>query len=391
MAAPLVAIVGLGAYGSATAYQLAKRGAKVVGFDSFAPPHAMGSSTGETRITRFAVLEGEDYVPAAMRSVEIFSDLQARRGDRLFHRNGFTLISDAVSDAAIVHGERSALSRTIALAQKFAIPHEVYEAGALARAFPGFSLRGDETAYYEPGSGTLFPEACIAAELDEAEKFGADIRTDTHVLAIEPDGSGVSIRTSDGTVRADHAVVAAGAWVRRFVPEHLGAKFRITRQVLFWFEHEKPQAFSAANNPNFIWPHQDAEGQGTFFYGFPCAVGDTAMKIATEAADIVADPDQPSPPASDAEAERMFEIHARGRFPGVTSRLSRAATCRYTNTPKAKSLIAPHPEMPQVTVVSSCSGHGFKLSAAMGEAIAQRILGQVPTHVDLDRFGWDSL
>ena len=99
--------------------------------------------------------------------------------------------------------------------------------------------------------------------------------------------------------------------------------------------------------------------------------GDIAMKIATEHPDIIDDPDRLSPPASEAEAARMFEIHARGRFPGVTSRLSRAATCRYTNTPKAKSLIAPHPEMPEVTVVSSCSGHGFKLSTALGEAIAE--------------------
>jgi sarcosine oxidase len=391
MASPTVAVVGLGAYGAATAYQLAKRGANVIGLDQFSPPHAFGSSTGETRITRFAVLEGEDYVLAATRSVEIFSELQTRRGERLFQRNGFTLIADEASAQSVVHGERSVLDRTIALARKFAIPHEVYERGSLAKKFPGFALREDETAYYEPGSGTLFPEACIAAQLDEARNLGADIRTNTRVIAIDPDGQGVKIRTDGGELRADRVVVAAGAWVRRFVPESLRPKFRITRQVLFWFEHENPTRFSAADHPNFIWPHRDAAGEGTFFYGFPCQIGDTAMKIATEHPDIIDDPDELSPPASDAEAARMFEIHARGRFPGVTSRLSRAATCRYTNTPKAKSLIAQHPEMPQVTMVSSCSGHGFKLSAAMGEAIAEQILGERPAHVDLDRFGWDTL
>ena len=50
-------VVGLGAMGSAVLYQLAKRGADVIGVDRFAPPHQMGSSHGETRITRQAVGE----------------------------------------------------------------------------------------------------------------------------------------------------------------------------------------------------------------------------------------------------------------------------------------------------------------------------------------------
>lgn len=107
MAHPVVAVVGLGAYGAATAHQLARRGATVLGFDQFAPPHAFGSSTGETRITRFAVLEGEEYVQAAIRSVEILSELQERREEHLFLRNGFTLIANDAADNAIVHGERS--------------------------------------------------------------------------------------------------------------------------------------------------------------------------------------------------------------------------------------------------------------------------------------------
>lgn len=389
---PVVAVVGLGAYGAATAYQLAKRGATVLGFDQFAPPHAFGSSTGETRITRFAVLEGEEYVQAAIRSVEILSELQERRKEHLFLRNGFTLIASEAADNAIVHGERGALRRTIALAQKFDIPHQIFEPGALTKTFPGFAVRGDETAYYEPGSGTLFPEACIAAQLDDARNLGAALRTNERVLAIEPAGQGVDIRTSEGAYRADHVVVAAGAWVRQFIPEAVRSKFHITRQVLHWFVHENPNAFSSSNHPNFIWPHLDQSGAGTFFYGFPCQADGDAVKIATQSDDdIVTDPDRPSPPASEAEAQQMLTVHGLGRFTGITPQLRKSATCRYTNTPKAKALIAQHPDAPQVTIVSSCSGHGFKLSAAMGEAIAERTLGQRPSRVDLDHFGWDSL
>ena len=45
-------VLGLGAMGAAAAYQLARRGAKVLGIDQYAPPHEFGSTHGDTRITR---------------------------------------------------------------------------------------------------------------------------------------------------------------------------------------------------------------------------------------------------------------------------------------------------------------------------------------------------
>ena len=63
-------VLGLGAMGSAAAYQLAKRGQRVLGLDQFVPPHAQGSSHGETRVTRQAIGEGEQYTPLSLRSIE---------------------------------------------------------------------------------------------------------------------------------------------------------------------------------------------------------------------------------------------------------------------------------------------------------------------------------
>ena len=61
-------VLGLGAMGSAALYQLAKRGRKVLGLDQHSPPHALGSSHGDTRITRLACGEGAQYTPFAERS-----------------------------------------------------------------------------------------------------------------------------------------------------------------------------------------------------------------------------------------------------------------------------------------------------------------------------------
>lgn len=45
----------LGAMGSAACYQLAKRGARICGIDRYSPPHTLGSTHGDTRITRLAI------------------------------------------------------------------------------------------------------------------------------------------------------------------------------------------------------------------------------------------------------------------------------------------------------------------------------------------------
>src|SRR5215207_7738302 len=85
-------VLGLGAMGAASAYQLAKRGARVLGIDQYAPPHRLGSSHGESRITRIACAEGAHYTPFVRRSHEIWQELEAETGRSLLTRNGMLMI-----------------------------------------------------------------------------------------------------------------------------------------------------------------------------------------------------------------------------------------------------------------------------------------------------------
>jgi sarcosine oxidase len=59
-------------------------------------------------------------------------------------------------------------------------------------------------------------------------------------------------------------------------------------------------------------------------------------------------------------------------------------------TPGGDFVIDRHPGCPRVFVVSACSGHGFKHSAAIGEAVAAQIAGEVPL-VDLAPFSFERL
>jgi sarcosine oxidase len=62
-------------------------------------------------------------------------------------------------------------------------------------------------------------------------------------------------------------------------------------------------------------------------------------------------------------------------------------SCLYTATPDFRFVIDRHPEMANVIVASPCSGHGFKHSAAIGEALAALARGITP-RVDLSAFAW---
>jgi sarcosine oxidase len=75
---------------------------------------------------------------------------------------------------------------------------------------------------------------------------------------------------------------------------------------------------------------------------------------------------------------------------GVTNRCARATTCLYTVTPDFGFVIDTHPGADRVLIASPCSGHGFKHSAAIGEALADRVLGHAP-RFDLEPFRLDRL
>src|SRR6478609_7104068 len=111
-----VVVAGLGAMGSATAYQLAKAGARVLGIDRYQPPHALGSSHGDTRITRVSVGEGLAYVPLVRRSHELWREIEREAEvDLLVQCGGLVMAPPATSFA--MHGSSSFLEHTRAAAE----------------------------------------------------------------------------------------------------------------------------------------------------------------------------------------------------------------------------------------------------------------------------------
>src|SRR3954466_11840518 len=101
-----VAVVGLGGIGGHVALRLAERGVSVLGLDAHRPPHALGSSHGNSRVIREAYFEGVQYVPLVRRAYDLWDELERRSGRRLRHTTGAALLGPA--DSETLRGARRA-------------------------------------------------------------------------------------------------------------------------------------------------------------------------------------------------------------------------------------------------------------------------------------------
>ena len=382
-----VAVVGLGAMGAATLYQLARSGIAAIGIDRFAPPHAMGSSHGETRVTRCAVGEGDAYVPLVRRSHAIWRELEAETGETLLEACGLLMLARRGIRTGH-HGTPDFLNRTAAIAARHAIPHERLDTAGIAARFPTFALTGDENGYFEPGAGLLHPERCIGAALRRATERGAAVLTNRRVVAIETRAGSVRIALTDGAITADRVVVAAGAWTGRLLGPPFAATLLPYRQMLHWFPAAEPAAYRPGAFPTFLWMH--GARPEDYFYGFPALPGTAAVKVATEQYGATCDPDAMPRLVGAGEAAAMHAAHVAGRLPGIAAAPARSAACLYTVTPDSGFIIDRMPGNPRILVIAACSGHGFKHSAAIGEAVAQWI-GKGSSDIDLAPFRLDRL
>jgi sarcosine oxidase len=371
-----VIVVGLGAMGSAVCLQLAARGVSVIGVDQYEPPHPYGSTHGDTRITRLAVGEGPEYVPLVRRSHELWRQIEQESGERLLIQCGGVILSRPASPFFVA---------TCALADRFAIGHERLSNAELRERFPMFALDDLTEGYYEPLAGYVRPEPAVRAQLELARRHGAELRLRERVQKWTASAGGVAVTTDAGAYEAEQLVLCAGPWIPQLFPEGT-EMFAVYRQLLYWFPVRTGYE-QLADMPIFVW---DFGGERAAFvhldgfYGFPAVDGPSGgVKLATATDETTAEPDGRPHPASRAEAADMYRDYVHARLPWLGPEPVRTVSCLYTSTRANRFVIDRHPDHEAVLIVSPCSGHGFKHSAAIGEAVAQWVTGG-PAGPDID-------
>jgi sarcosine oxidase len=352
-----VIVIGLGAMGSATVRDLAARGVRVLGLERFRSPHTLGSTHGRSRIIREAYFEHPLYVPIVRRAYEKWDELARLAGRTLFVRTGGLMVGPA--DGTLVGG-------ALRSAREHGIDHELLDRAAMASRFPQFRLEEGWSALLERRAGLLLPEACIEASLALASASGAELHADEPAMAWDASGGRVRVTTERATYEATRLVLAAGAWM----PGLLGglAPLVVERQMLHWFEpRARRELFGPERCPIALYEYAPERFFATF-----TDLGDGVK------AGIHHEGEATSPAAVrrtiSAKEDATVRALVERVLPDAAGRQVESRVCLYTNTPDGHFIIDRHPAHDTVTVLSPCSGHGFKFASAIGEIAADLVL-----------------
>ncbi len=356
-----VVVAGLGAMGSSIAWRLAESGLRVLGIDRFAPPHALGSSHGSSRILREAYFEHPLYVPFAQRALAAWREIEARAGEALLRTTGGLMIGPR--DGEVAGG-------ALTSARLHGLPHEELSWEEARRRFPALRVPESEVAVWEPRAGVLDPERCVAALLALARAAGAELRFGEALLGWRGEGGELRVETASGAVRCGALVLAAGPWMAELLAGVV--PLAVERTVQHWFRpRERAELFAAERFPIFIW--ESAPGRA--WYGFPDLGEGLKAALHHQGEPARADAVRRSVEPREIEALRLL----LERFiPDAAGEHVRAAVCLYTNTPDGHFLVDRHPRDPRVWIVSPCSGHGFKFASVIGEVVAAEVRGEPP-------------
>ena len=357
-------VVGLGAMGSATLENAARRGLRVAGVEQFARGHKLGGSHGKARMIRQAYFEDPAYVPLVLRAYELWRALEERSGTRLLRTTGVLVAGRR--ESAIVEGVlRSGAEHRLDI--------ESFDAKELRRRYPMFRPLPDEVGVFEPAGGVLDPELSIEVQLDAAAQAGAATMFEARIVGWKEKNGGFECALADGsTLSARKLALCNGSWLPELVPE-LEDTIEVRRKIQIWFA-PRSSKFAVGRCPPFLL---DRPALGEAMYAFP-DFGDGVKAAFHTGGERVA-PDAVERSVRDEEIAPVREA-LNAWAPGAAGEVRAASVCFYDMTPDEHFLVGFAKGDPRVVVAGGFSGHGFKFAPAIGEIVVDLATGGGTRH-----------
>ncbi|MFI5450084.1 MAG: NAD(P)/FAD-dependent oxidoreductase [Candidatus Bathyarchaeia archaeon] len=366
-------IVGGGCIGCSTAFHAAKLdpSLKIILLER---QHVAWGMTGRSTAIVRQHYSNPETAGMALESLKVFENFrEAVGGDAGFTRTGFTL--------AVGSKDEEALRRNVEMQRSLGIETSVLEPGELKKFQPDANVDGLAAAAYEPRSGYADPVATTQSFAKAAEKLGVKVLERTKVLEILQSAGKVSgVRTEKGEIAASRVVNAANVWANQIMPRgHSKLPIRVLKEQSCIFL--KPQDFTAKLT---VW--------GDFPSGFYfCPKGPDRLLTGSLESNLpeVADPDNCE--GVDYETVTVYSQKLVNRFPAMArGRWERGWSGAYDVTPDWHPILDESSEVEGLYIAAGFSGHGFKLSPAVGKRMAQFVTsGNKPEDLALfsaDRF-----
>jgi sarcosine oxidase len=346
-------VIGLGALGSATAYQLASRGLRVLGLERFGLGHGNGASHDTSRIVRrsyhtpgYVTLAGEAYDDWAALGEAAGAPLVVPTGGIDLFPPGAAIPMADYTDSLTACG----------------VPFDVLDPAQVSRRWPRVVLPEGGLALHQADTGMVHAAATVATLQRLARDRGAQLRDNTPARVVSADATGVTVATPAGEVHCGRVVVTADAWTNDVVSE-LGARLplTVTQEQVSYFVPDRPEDFAPGRFPVWIWMDDPS------FYGFP-TFGERAVKSGQDVGGRTTtgdDRDFVPDPVNTAQLKAFMAA----TFPGSAAEVLRTVTCLYTLTPDRDFVMSALPSHPQV-VMGLGAGHGFKFTPTFGRILA---------------------
>jgi glycine/D-amino acid oxidase-like deaminating enzyme len=354
-----VAVIGAGAFGGWTALHLAREGAQVTLVDAWGAGNSRSSSGGESRVIRAIYGADRIYVEMVRRAAELWSKIDTP-SDRIYVETGVLWIH---------RGDDAYVRSSAPLLQEFGFPLDRVPIDEARKRYPQVSFDGVTSVWLERRAGVLSARHACMVVRDSFVRAGGTYR----IGRVEPgaivNGSMGHIRLDDGSrLEADAFVFACGPWLGKLFPDVIGEWVRPTRQEGWYFGTPAgSHRYLPGQMPTWL------DMGERIFYGMPDVHG-RGFKVADDTRGAPIDPTVAERTASPEGIERARQL-LRERFPELANApLLSAEVCQYENSPDGHLILDRHPGAKNVWIAGGGSGHGFKLSPAVGEYVAQSVL-----------------
>lgn len=345
----MIAVIGAGLMGAATAWQLTRRGHEVTLIEAFDVGHRNGSSHGSSRIFRRAYADPL-YVGLTGRAYQAWRELEDDAGVPLLRLTG-GLDAGPGRDPEALAGVLGAAG----------VPYELLNSAEAEERWPFIRFSGP--VLHHPGAGVVDADATVAACVRRARELGAVVVSGTRVVGVEEG----RVLTDDGReFTAETVVLAAGAWLPTFELPFSLPPLQVTQQQVFHFRQR---------DPGEQWPVLVSKDPDMQIFALPSGSDGgelPAVKVAEHDRGTPTTADTRTGVVDPASRERIVALVAE-RFPGLDPVPVAETTCLYTTTPDEDFVLD---RRGRFVIVSPCSGHGAKFAPLIGGMAADLATGK---------------
>lgn len=366
------AVIGCGVIGASALYWLARtHGTDVIAFERHALGHDQGASGDHSRIIRLSY-HAPAYTAMTPLTYTTWAEVEAESGMHL------VTICGGVDIAPL---EQPGLLDDYAGAMTSAgIAFEDWSGAEAMRRFPQFTLDTGCRVLFQERSGLVDPRKAILTQAALARGRGATVLDRMPVTRLSPEGTSFRIETPDGSVRAEHVIVAADAWTNDVLAETgCSVPLTVTEEQVTYFATPNLRDFMPDRFP--IWISHGSES----FYGFP-VYGEVATKAGLDIGGDEVTPATRTGTPNPRPYGKLVDFLER-HIPGSLGPELMTRTCLYTMPPDRDFIVDRVPGHNGLVVLQGAA-HGAKFGCLLGK-IGAELVTEGSTDVDISTFRID--